>query len=72
MASTRDERFRRPRLVGAFVNLGLGLLFLAMAFSRPTITNMRLNDLVTLLAAGACLGMGLVALVLYLVDRRTG
>jgi hypothetical protein len=70
MNSTREEWPRRRRLVGAFVNLGLGLLFLANGFNRPTIANMRPVDLVYLLGTGACLGMGLVMLVLYFVGRR--
>ena len=65
MNSTREERPRRNLfLVGAFVNVGLGLLFLASGFNQPSIANMRTIDLVHLLATGACLGMGLVALVL--------
>ena len=58
--------------MGAFVNLGLGLLFLVIGLNRPSIANMRTIDLVHLLATGACLGMGLVALVLFFVGRRTG
>jgi hypothetical protein len=72
MNSTREERPSRRRLVAAFVNLGLGLLFLAIGFNRPTIASMRPVDLVYLLGTGACLGMGLMSLVLYFVGRRTG
>ena len=71
MTSTREERPRRPIWVAAFVNIGLGLLFLVIGFSRPTIANLRPNDIVTLLATGACLGMGLM-LVVNLVFRRMG
>jgi hypothetical protein len=70
MTSTHEEWPRRRRLVGVFVGLGLGLLFLALGFNRPTIANMRTVDLVYLLGTGACLGTGLVALVLYFVGRR--
>lgn len=72
MTSTREERPRRSPLVGVFVGVGLGLLFLAIGLNRPSIANMRTVDLVHLLATGACLGAGLVALVLYLVGRRKG
>ena len=70
MIDTREERPRRPPLVSACLGLGLGLLFLAIGFNRPTISNMRTVDLVYLLATGACLGAGLVAFVLYFVGRR--
>ena len=70
MNSTREERPRRP-LVAAFVYIGLGLLFLVIAFSRPAIANLRLHDIVPLLATGALLGMGLM-LVVNLVLRRQG
>lgn len=69
MTSTDEDRTRRPLLIALFVNLGLGFLFLVIGFSRPSIKNMRPNDLVTLLAAGACLGMGLVLLLLKFVGR---
>jgi hypothetical protein len=59
-------------LIGAFVGVGLGLLFLLIGLNRPTIANMRTVDLVHLLATGACLGVGLVAVILYFVGRRTG
>jgi len=71
MTSTREERPRRPRWVAAFVNIGLGLLFLVIGFSRPTIANLRLHDIVVLLGTGACRGMGLM-LVVNLVFRRMG
>jgi hypothetical protein len=72
MNSTREEWPPRRRLVGVFVGLGLGLLFLAIGFNRPTIANMRPVDLWYLLGTGACLGTGLSALVLNFVGRRTG
>ena len=72
MTSTSEERPRRRRLVAAFVPLGLGLFFLANGLNRPSIANMRTVDLVHLLATGACLGAGLVAVVLYFVGRRKG
>jgi hypothetical protein len=72
MTSTREEQPRRHRLVAAFVNIGLGLVFLYIAFSRPAIANLRLHDIVPLLATGACLGMGLMLLVRSFVDRRQG
>ena len=72
LTNTREGWPRRRRLVAAFVGVGLGLLSLAVGFNRPTIANMRTIDLVHLLATGACLGVALVAMVLYLVGRRTG
>ncbi len=72
MTSTREERPRRPPLVAAFLGFGLGLLFLAIGLNRPSIANMRTVDLIHLLATGACLGAGLVALVLNLVGRPKG
>ena len=72
MNSTREKRPRRPALVGVFIGVGMGLFFLAIGLNRPSIANMRTIDLVHLLATGACLGVGLVALGLYLVGRRTG
>ena len=71
MTSTREER-PRPPLALAFVIVGLGVLFLALGFNRPTIANMRTVDLVHLLGAGANLGAGLVLLVLHFVLRRQG
>jgi hypothetical protein len=59
-------------LVAAFVGLGLGLLSLATGLNRPSIANMRTIDLVHLLATGACLGVGLVAVVMILVFRGKG
>ncbi len=72
MNSTPEERPHRRRLVAAFVPVGLGLLFLLIGLNRPSIANMRTVDLVHLLATGACLGAGLVAVVLYFVGRRKG
>jgi hypothetical protein len=72
MNSIRKERARRLSLVGAFVNLGLGLLFLFIGLNQPGIANVRPVVLVNLLAAGACLAMGLMSLVLFLVVRRQG
>jgi hypothetical protein len=72
MNSTPEERPLRRRLVAVFVPGGLGLLFLYIALNRPTIANMRFHDLVFLLATGACLGVGLSALVRYFVFRRKG
>jgi hypothetical protein len=72
MTSTREERPRNRPLVAGFVNLGLGLLFLATGFNRPAIANMRTVDLVYLLATGACLGMGLMLLVRFFIVRRQG
>lgn len=62
MNSTREERPLRSRLVAVFAPLGLGLIFLVMSLSRPTIASMRFQDLVRLLATGGCLGAGLAAL----------
>ena len=70
MNSTREERPRQPIRAIRFIGLPLGLLFLAIGFNRPTIANMRTVDLVYLLATGATLGAGLVAVVLHLVGRR--
>ena len=72
MTSTREERPRRPLWVAAFVNIGLGLLFLVIAFSRPAIANLRWHDIVRLLATGGCLGVGLSELVQYFVFRSKG
>jgi hypothetical protein len=72
MSSTREEWPRRRRLVPAFAGLGLGLLFLANGFNRPTIANLRTVDLVYLLGTGVCLGVGLAAVVANLVLLRKG
>jgi hypothetical protein len=72
MNSTREGQPVRPPLVVVFVVIGLGLLLLATGFNRPSIANMRTVDLVHLLGTGACLGAGLVALVVNLVRRRKG
>jgi hypothetical protein len=72
MNSTREERPRRPPTIVASIGLPLGLLFLFIALSRPTIANMRFHDLVFLLATGVTLGAGLAGLVVYLVGRRMG
>ncbi len=72
MTSSREERLRRPPLFAPFIGFGLGLFFLAIGLNRPSIADMRTVDLVHLLATGACLGAGLVALVLNLVGRRKG
>ncbi|MFL5244117.1 MAG: hypothetical protein ACJ8FY_18590 [Gemmataceae bacterium] len=72
MSSTREGRPRRPPLVAAFVGVGLGVFFLAIGVNRPSIANMRTVDLVHLLATGAMMGAGLVALVVYFVGRRKG
>src|SRR3954447_3173307 len=72
MTSIPEERPRRRLLLPAFINGGLGLLFLVSALNRPTIANMRRIDLVHLLATGALLGMALVTAVLYFVGRRKG
>ena len=73
MNSTREERPRLPSpLVAAFVNVGLGLLFLAIGLTQPSITNVRPVVLVNLFAAGACLGMGLMVLVRFFIVRRKG
>ena len=73
MTSTREVRPRLPSpLVGVFVGLSLGLLFLAIGLNRPSIANMRTVDLVHLLGTGACIGVGLVALVRFFIVRRKG
>jgi hypothetical protein len=54
------------------MGLPLGLLFLVIEMNRPSIANMRTVDLVYLLATGACLGAGLVAVVLHFFHRRKG
>jgi hypothetical protein len=71
MNSTREERPRHYRLVGA-IGLPLGLLFLVIALNRPSIANMRFHDLVFLLGTGVTLGAGLAGLVVYFVVRRKG
>ena len=71
MSSTGEERPPRRRpLVAGFVNIGLGLIFLYIAFNRPAIANMRFHDLVFLLATGMMLGAGLAGLVVFFVARR--
>jgi len=72
MNSTREERPGRPHLFGVFAGFGLGLLFHAIGFNRPTIANMRFHDLVILLATGVLLGVGLKSLVEYVKGRRAG
>ena len=72
MTRTPEDRPRRVPLSAAIPGLVLGLMFLAIGLNRPTIANMRTVDLLHLLATGACLGAGLVAVVLCLVGRRTG
>ena len=72
MNSTGEERPRRPHLFAVLVPGGLGLVFLFMSLSRPTIANMRFHDLVRLLATGGCLGVGLVTLILYFRGHRWG
>ena len=73
MTSPREERPRLPSpLVGVFVGLGLGLLFLYIGLNRPSIAKLRTVDLVHLLGAGANLGAGLTLLVLHFVLRRQG
>jgi hypothetical protein len=72
MSSIREERPRRPHLFVAPMGLPLGLLFLVIALSRPTIANMRFHDLVLLLGTGVMLGAGMAGLVLFFVARRTG
>lgn len=72
MTSTREERSRRRPLVAAFIGGGFGLVGLAIGLNRPSIADMRTVDLVQLLATGACLGVGLMGVVLYLVGRRKG
>ena len=72
MTSTLEERPRRSPLIGAFIGLGFGLFSLGTGLNRPTIANMRTIDLVHLLATGACLGVGLVGVVVYFVRRRKG
>jgi hypothetical protein len=69
MTSTREERPRRSLLFAAFLNGGLGLLFLVSGLNRSSIANMRTIDLMHLLVTGACLGVALVSAVLYLVGR---
>ena len=72
MTNTREEWPRRRRLVPVFMGFGMGAISLFNAFNRPSIASMRTLDLVHLLATGACLGMGLMALIMFLVSRRTG
>ena len=60
MTRTPLERTRQ-RLQGvAVIGLPLGLVFLAVGFSRPTVSGMRTVDLVYLVSTGAMLGAGLV------------
>ena len=70
MTGNPEERTQRSPLVIAIIGGGLGLLFLAMGFNRPTIADMRTVDLVHLLGTGACFGAALVGLALHFVGRR--
>lgn len=72
MNSTREERFHHRFLIAAFVNIGLALFFLFIGLNRPTIANMRTIDVVHLLATGAWLGAGVVAVVLNFVGPHKG
>jgi hypothetical protein len=72
MNSTREEWPRRSRLVAAFAPLGLGLIFLVMSLSRPTIANMSFHDLIRLLATGGVLGVGVAVLTQHFALRRKG
>jgi formate-dependent nitrite reductase membrane component NrfD len=71
MSSTREERPRHYRLVGA-IGLPLGLLFLVIALNRPNIANMPFHDIFFLLTTGICLGSGLAGLIIYFVHGRKG
>jgi hypothetical protein len=57
-------------LAAVFVGFGMGLLSLATGLNRPSIASMRTIDIVHLLASGMCLGVGLMALIVYLIGRR--
>lgn len=70
MTRDREERPRRSPLLAAFFGGGMGLFFLVIGLSRPSIANMRTIDLVHLLGTGACLGVALVGVVLHFVRRR--
>ena len=70
MTSTREERLRRGLLFAACIGGGMGLLSLFTGLNRPGIANMRTIDLVHLLATGACLGVALLAVGLYVGVRR--
>lgn len=72
MNSTPEELPLRRRLVAVFVPGGLGLLFLFMSLSRPSIANMRWHEIVRLLATGAFLGFGLSQFFLHFGVRRKG
>ena len=72
MTNTREERPRRGPLLAAFLGGGLGLLFLVIGLNRPSIANMRMVDLVLVLATGAFFGVALMNVVLYLKGRRKG
>ena len=72
MNSTPVKWPRRHPLLGAFLGVGLGILFLFIALNRPSIANMRTIDLVHLLATGAYFGVALVTVVWYVVGRRKG
>jgi hypothetical protein len=72
MTSTPEQRPRRSPLLRAFIGGGMGLFFLFVGLSRPSIANMRTIDLVHLLATGACFGVALVSVGMYFVSRREG
>jgi hypothetical protein len=63
MTSTPEKR-PRPFLAAAF-SCGLGLIFLYMGLSRPSIANMRTIDIMHLLVTGAFFGVALVWVVLH-------
>jgi hypothetical protein len=72
MTRTPLERTRQRLQAATYFGLPLGLINLAIGLSRPTISGMRTNDLIQLLATGICLGAGMVGLIVLLVSRRDG
>ena len=72
MTRTPLERTRQRLQAAPYFGLPLGLLSLAIGLSRPTISGMRTNDLIHLLATGICLGAGMVGLIVLLASRRDG
>ena len=60
---------RRSLPIGIAVG-SCGILGLLTGLNRPTIAAMRAVDVVHLLGSGACLGVMIAMIVLFLVDSR--
>jgi hypothetical protein len=65
MTSTREKRIRQGLMWAACFGGGMGLFNLYVGLSRPSIANMRIVDIMHLLATGAFFGVCLLAGGLY-------